>query len=142
MPRLLPHQSQPCLANSASCLHPGLASSLQTERVDTRLGLTPAAAPELLDSPCALPVPAATLAARSPAPEGRLVLPSRRKGNQSQQYAPLYIICFNSLSKSSSVLVDHPEAHRNQPKSFLSPQQALHQQRIQTQPTSNDPVLF
>jgi len=48
------------------------------------MGLTPAAAPELLDLPCVLSVPAATITAGSPAPEGSLVLPAQRKSNQSQ----------------------------------------------------------
>lgn len=75
VPSLLPRRSQPCLADLASCLDPGLASSLQTQLIVTRLGLTPAAAPELPDSHQALPKPAATLSCRFPCPWVKLGAP-------------------------------------------------------------------
>lgn len=67
--------TSPFFSSLASCLDPGSAFLLQTHLVITRPGLIPVSPPELLDSPCVLPVPAATLATCSLDPQEKLHAP-------------------------------------------------------------------
>lgn len=94
------------------------ASLLQTAQ--TRPELTPIASPELLDSPCAMPMPALTL--------GYLFLwPMREtlcsllgktiRANNILLNISGNMIYLNLPSKSSSTLIEHSEAFRNKPKS-------------------------
>lgn len=147
VPRLLPCCSQPCLALPAwlPALTPGLPRHCRLGWLSLVCGW-----PRLLHLSCWTdPAPCPCLLPRlllvpMPLGEARCSLPRVKaiKANNIPLYMSGNIIYFNLLSKSSSALIDHSEAYRNQHKSFLSPQQALHQQWIQSQPASNDPVLF
>lgn len=118
----------PFFINLASCLDPGWALLLQTHLVVTRPGLTSVISSELLDSPCALPVPAATLGYLFSWPTGEnscSLLGKAIRANNTPFNINGNVVYLNLLSKSSSALIDHSEAFRNEPKSSFSPQQVL-----------------
>lgn len=114
-----------CFASLSSCLYSASASLLQSQLKVTK---PPVASPELLELPCSLPVPAATLGYLFPRPmrETRFSLLGKTiRANNIPLYISKNMIYLNLLCKSSSALIHHSEAFRNEPESSFPPQQAL-----------------